>query len=85
VDSTIYQPVSPSKNPPTTWNVPEVCAWLDFKQLSHLKPIFTEQRIRGAALLSMTEQIMKEELKLPYGDRVDLADGIRELKVEYSL
>lgn len=66
---------------PSKWTTQEVCDWLEAQGLVHLRERFSEHRIRGSALLALTDAVLKEELQLPYGDRVDLMSAITNLKV----
>lgn len=62
------------------WDVDDVIYWLQQIGLNDIIPVFRQHYINGVALLELTEEDMKNELKLVLGIRRQLLKAIRELK-----
>lgn len=69
----------PSRHP-CDWTVDEVCNWVESLFPKFDSTIFKSEWIDGKALLSLTPEELKSDLKLPLGVRKTLALEIEKLK-----
>ncbi|CAG8447395.1 3326_t:CDS:2 [Dentiscutata heterogama] len=80
----LRQPIQ-TKDHPTTWDVRQVCRWLDEVGFGSEINNFIDNDITGDVLLELHLSTLKELNVVSFGKRVHIMNAINALKAKYSI
>ncbi|CAG8763207.1 9806_t:CDS:2, partial [Racocetra persica] len=75
----------PTKDHPSTWDVRQVCRWLDEVGFGSEINNFIDNDITGDVLLELHLSTLKELNVISFGKRVHIMNAINALKAKYSI